>query len=88
MRVSEGKIVRNFGNTYRGEWQLHALAAFPLQTEHPLTTEERSGWASETVWTLYTSDKSPATVENRNMFPCVSRHQCNYVGLQTYTQAC
>jgi len=45
----------------------------PLETEPPVTTEERSGWASETVWTLHMSDKSPATVENQNMFLCVSR---------------
>jgi len=73
MKVTGGKIVRNLGNKYGGKWQLHAPAAFPLETEPPVTIEERSGWASETVWTLHMRDKSHATVENRNMFPCVSR---------------
>lgn len=87
MRVTGGKIVRNLGNTYGGKWQFHAPAAFPLETEPAVTTEGRSGWASDcldtscerqfggpqTVWTLHMHDKSHATVENRNMFPRVLR---------------
>ena len=57
MRVNGGKIVSNLGNTYEGKWQLDAPAAFPLEKEPPVTTEERSGWASEIVWTLHMSDK-------------------------------
>jgi hypothetical protein len=67
MPVSRDETVRNLGSTYGDEWQLDAPAAFSLETQPPLTTEQRSGWASETVWTLHMSDKSTATVENRNV---------------------
>jgi hypothetical protein len=44
---------------------LHAPAAVLLRKETPVSIGYEAGWASESVWTLWSREKSLASAENR-----------------------